>query len=103
MSIERVNTTIDGAQMAAVKFLVYFFVFLVALLGIVFGGAIMFVCQGCAVMRQVVMLVASMMAQAQGQRGEYDAEQAAHESAEQSRRAWAFAEQYGLHMPCGGK
>lgn len=97
MSIETVNTTIDSAQFAAVKMLVYLFVFLVALLGIVFGGAIMLLCQGCAVMRQIVVIVASMMAQAQGRRS--GAEQASQDSQEQTRRAWQFANQFGLHMP----
>lgn len=97
MSVERVNFTIDSAQMAAVKMLVYLFVFIVALLGIVFGGAIMLLCQGCAVLRQIVVIVASMMAQAQGRSA--GAEQASSESEEQTRRAWEFAEQYGLHMP----
>lgn len=101
MTIEMVNNNIDAAQFAAVKFLVYFFVFLVALLGIVFGGAIMFVCQGCGVMRQIVALLAVIMSQVQGKRAPGSGNTSQEDEQEQARRAWEFAEKYGLHMPFG--
>jgi hypothetical protein len=99
MSVERVNETINEAQFTAIKFLVYFFVFLVALLGIVFGGAIMLVCQGCGVMRQIVALLAAIMAQVQGKQHQHG--QTEPQSEEQTRRAWEFAEKYGLYQPFG--
>ncbi len=101
-TITQIEASTDKAQMIAINVLIGLFAVLVTLLGIIFGVAIMFVCQAFAILRILIGYAISLLVQFQQQQraGRASSQEESKETASGPRRpSSAFVARYGLYQP----